>query len=144
MGAEMADRERVASDLRERIAASPFHSGLGLSVDDADRGRVVLSMQARADQLNLQGLVHGGVLATLADAAMGMAVRTAVEPGRRHVTIELAVRYLRAAQPGSLVGEGRTVKVGSQIAFADATIRDADGALLATASGTYSVTPERG
>ena len=44
---------------------------------------------AGPEHLNLQGLVHGGILATLADSAMGLAVRTVLEPGRRHVTVTL-------------------------------------------------------
>ena len=52
--------------------------------------------------LNLQGFAHGGVLATLADAAMGLSVRSALEPGRRHVTVELSVHYLRPVTRGTV------------------------------------------
>ena len=136
--------EQLLHDLRERVAASPFHTGMGLRVDAARAGEVTLSLEAREEQRNLGGLVHGGVLATLADMAMGLAVRSAIEPGRRHVTIELGIHYVRATRPGRIHGVGRVVRVGSQVAFASAEIRDISGRLLATASGTFSVTRERG
>ena len=134
----MAD-ERILEDLRARVAASPFHSGFGLSVEDASAGSVRLGWRAGPEHLNLQGLVHGGVLATLADVAMGLAVRTAIEPGRRHVTIELAIHYVRPAAQGDIEVLGRVIRVGSQIGFAEADVVQGER-LLARGSGTYSVT----
>ena len=129
----------ILEDLRDRVASSPFHLGFGMEVADATRGEVRLRWEARPDHLNLQGLIHGGVLATLADTAMGLAVRSAMRPGRRHVTVELGVHYLRPAKPGPLEAVGRAVRVGTQIAFAEADVHDAEGRLLARAKGTYSV-----
>ena len=137
------DDDAIAEALRERIAASAFHRGLGLEVEAASAGAVRLAMPARQDQLNLLGSVHGGVLATLADTAMGLAVRTAVGDGRRHTTIDMDVRFLRSAAPGRLVAEGTTIRVGSRIAVAEARISDAGGTEVARASGTYDVAPRR-
>jgi uncharacterized protein (TIGR00369 family) len=126
-------------DLRERVAASPFHAELGIDVVEAAEGRVRLAVETNDDQRNLLGTIHGGVLATLADTAMGFAVRTAIEPGRPHVTIEMTVRFLRPASSGTIEAVGTVVRAGAQIAFADADVLAADGTLLARASGTYSV-----
>lgn len=131
--------EEIEEDLRRRVGASPFHRGLGITVERASVGEVTLSLIARPDQLNLQGSVHGGVLATLADTAMGLAVRSAIEPGRRHVTIELGVHYLRPANAGPVEATGRAVRVGSQIAYAEADLSDGSGRLVARAAGTFSV-----
>ena len=135
----MSDEREILEDLRRRVAASPFHHGFGLQVVDASRGEVRLRWEARQEHLNLQGLIHGGVLATLADTAMGLAVRSAMRPGRRHVTIELGVHYLRPARPGALEAVGRAVRVGTQVAYAEADVHDPEGRLLARANGTYSV-----
>lgn len=129
----------ILQDLRDRIAGSAFHLGFGMEVTAAARGEVRLGWEARPDHLNLQGLIHGGVLATLADTAMGLAVRSAMQPGRRHVTVELGVHYLRPAKPGPLEAVGRAVRVGTQVAYAEADVLDGDGRLLARANGTYSV-----
>jgi uncharacterized protein (TIGR00369 family) len=137
------DDGAITEDLRRRIDASPFHAGFGITVEDARSGEVRLGWEARGEHRNLQGLVHGGVLATLVDIAMGLAVRTAVGPGRRHVTIELTVHYLRPTAPGRIEAVGTTLRVGSQIAFAEGSVVDASGRVLVRASGTYSVTTER-
>jgi uncharacterized protein (TIGR00369 family) len=137
------DDDAIAQDLRRRIAESPFHSGFGVTVEDAHRGEVRLGWQARPEHRNLQGLVHGGVLATLVDIAMGLAVRSVVGPARRHVTIDLTVHYLRPVAPGGIEAIGTTLRVGSQIAFAEGSVVDATGRTLVRASGTYSVTAER-
>jgi uncharacterized protein (TIGR00369 family) len=139
---EMETIDDVADDLRRRLAASPFHASLGLQVEEALRGQVRLAFVAKPEHRNLQGLVHGGVLATLGDIAMGLAVRTAIPPGRRHVTIEMTVHFLRPAEPGVVTATGRVVRVGSRIAFAEADVTDANDRLLARTSGTYSVLGE--
>jgi uncharacterized protein (TIGR00369 family) len=139
----MGTDDEIVEDLRGRIAASPFHTAFGVSVERARAGEVHLAWEARPEHRNLQGLVHGGVLATLVDIAMGLAVRSVVGPSRRHVTIDLSVQYLRAASPGRIEAVGTTLRVGSQIAFAEGSVIDASGRVLVRASGTYSVTAER-
>jgi len=138
----MDDDPRILADLRHRVAASPFHAGFGISVDEAAVGEVKLGWEARPDHRNLQGLVHGGILATLVDIAMGLAVRTVVGPTRRHVTIDLHVNYLRPARPGRLEALGNVVRVGTHVGFAEGSVMDAAGRLLIRASGTYSVTED--
>ena len=87
--------------------------------------------------------MHGGILATLADTAMGLAVRTVLEPGRRHVTVQLGIEFLSPGRPGTITARGRTVKIGTQLGFAEADVMNADGRLLARAHSTLSVTTEK-
>ena len=138
MGDRMSD---VATALRERLATSPFHSWLGVRVEDAGEGWVRVALDAQDEHINLQGLVHGGLLATLADTAMGLALRTALEPGRRHVTIAMHVQFLRPGRPGRVEASGRAVRVGRSVGHAEASLVDERGRELARAQGTYSVTP---
>lgn len=138
----MAERSNL-DDLRQRMAASPFHTWMGMTLVDAREGEVELTLRAEPHHLNLQGLLHGGVLAALADTATGLAVRTKLEAGRRHVTIQLGLQYLSAGGPGTITATGRARRVGRQIAFAEAEIHDATGRLLATAQATLAVMAER-
>jgi uncharacterized protein (TIGR00369 family) len=132
-GAEVLDA------LRERIAASPFHTWAGVEVVEATPGSVTVAMDVDDHHVNLQGLVHGGMLAILADTACGLAIRSAIEPGRLHVTTDLDVHFLSPAGPGRLLGRGTAVKVGRSLAFAEASIEDVEGKLLAKAQGRFSV-----
>jgi uncharacterized protein (TIGR00369 family) len=133
----------LADDLRELLDASSFYRWSGIEVVRAEPGAVTLGLELADHHRNVQGFAHGGVLATLADAAMGLSVRTAMEPGRRHVTVEMGVHYLRPVTAGSVTAAGRAIRVGREIAYAEAVVADATGRDLARASGTYSVTTGR-
>ena len=129
----------VLESLRARIAASPFHTWAGVEVVAAEPGSVTVAMDVDQHHVNLQGLVHGGMLAILADTACGLAIRSAIEPGRLHVTTDLDVHFLSPAGPGRLLGRGTAVKIGRSLAFAEASIENAEGKLLAKAQGRFSV-----
>jgi uncharacterized protein (TIGR00369 family) len=127
-------------DLAALVEGSSFYRWSGMRVVAAERAAVTVALDLGEQHANLQGFAHGGVLATIADAAMGLSVRSALEPGRRHVTIELGVHYLRAVRTGTITAAGRAVRVGRDVAYAEAAITGARGTDLARASGTYSVT----
>jgi uncharacterized protein (TIGR00369 family) len=130
--------------LRALVAEAPFYRWNQIEVSAAQAGSVTLTLELQEHHLNVQGLVHGGVLATLADAAMGLSIRSSLEPGRRHVTIEMGMHYLRPATGGGIVAIGHAVRVGREIAYAEADVTDAAGRALGRASGTYSVTRAAG
>lgn len=138
------DEHQIEADLRDRVARSAFHSWMGMELVGATPGRVEVALEAADHHLNLQGLLHGGVIATLADTATGLAVRSMVPAGRRHVTIQLDVHYLLPGRPGRITAVGITVRVGSQIAYAEADIRDGAERLLARATATVAVMTDRG
>ena len=140
----MDNDHEIEDDLRARVARSAFHSWMGMELVRATAGHVEIAMEATDHHLNLQGSLHGGVIATLADTASGLAVRSMVPAGRRHVTIQLDVRYLTPGRPGRITAVGTTVRVGSQIAYAEADIRDGTDRLLARASATVAVMADRG
>jgi uncharacterized protein (TIGR00369 family) len=127
-------------DLAVLVERSPFYRWSGMRVTHVEPGSVSVSLELGEHHANLQGFAHGGILATLADAAMGLSVRSTMEPGRRHVTIELGVHYLRPVRTGTVTATGTAVRVGRDVAYAEAAIADERGTELARASGTYSVT----
>ena len=133
--------ETRAEEIRARMATSPFHTWMGMRVLEVRSGEVDLELEAADHHVNLQGQVHGGVLATLADTAAGLAVRSMLPAGARHVTVNLDVQYVRAAGTGRLVAHGRCTRAGRSIAFATADVTDPDGGLLARAQATVAVSP---
>jgi uncharacterized protein (TIGR00369 family) len=134
----------IERELAERVRRSAFHAWAGLELVRAAPGEVEIALDATAHHLNLQGLLHGGMIATLADTATGLAVRSMVPEGRRHVTIQLDVHYLSPGRPGRVTAVGRTVRVGTQIAYAEADVTDERGRLLARAMATVAVMMDRG
>jgi uncharacterized protein (TIGR00369 family) len=138
------DQHDIEADLASRVTSSAFHSWMGMELVRAEPGRVEIALEATDHHLNLQGLLHGGVIATLADTATGLAVRTMVPAGRRHVTVQLDVHYLRPGAPGRVTAVGTTVRVGTSIGYAEADVLDARGRLLARATATVAVMADHG
>jgi uncharacterized protein (TIGR00369 family) len=115
---------------------------LGLvCVDKSVPGRTV--WQAKADErfLNPAGIVQGGFLAAMLDSAMGASAVTMVAD--RRVTVantEMKVSFIRAAKVHDILTCVATVlKPGRVISFLEATIRDSEDQLIATASSTYLI-----
>ena len=135
----MVEGEDLIHALRKRLADSEFHTWAGMEVVEASAGEVTVAMDVWDRHVNLQGRVHGGMLAILADTACGLSIRSAMEPGRLHVTTDLDIHYLAPARPGWLLGRGKAIKVGRSLAFAEASIEDDEGRLLARAQSRFSV-----
>ncbi len=105
---------------------------------------VVIGLWAGPAHVNSRGLVHGGLIAALADNAMGLscAVRIGSEGGAL-VTVSLTLDYLGSAEQGQWLSfETEYVKTGGTLCFAQAFVR-ADGAECARASATFRVVAKR-
>ena len=129
-------------DIANRMARSAFHSWAGIDLVRAEPGEVEVALRAEDHHVNLLGTVHGGMLATVADTAMGLAMRTRAEPGSTYVTAQLDLHYLVPGRPGRIVGIGRAVKSGRQTGYGEADVLEG-GRLLARASATFIVVRER-
>jgi uncharacterized protein (TIGR00369 family) len=113
--------------------------------------RLVLGLWLRTPHTNTRGAAHGGLLAALADKAMGLSCARAMGLGPKHasepaqfVTVSLAIDYLETARLGEwLVIDTNFVKAGRTLAFAGADI-SAGGRMVARAHATFKAMPARG
>jgi len=113
-----------------------FTGSIGLEVVRADEGdEAEAALDAGDDHLNRHGTVHGGVVATLVDSAMGAAV--AME-GVAPVTVGLTVTYLEPARPGRLTARARVRRRGSRITVVEAEVTDPDDQAVAHAVATFT------
>ncbi len=83
-------------------------------------------------------IVHGGMVTTLLDTAMGGACWSVLEDGESFLTADLRAEFLRSARPGTLRAEGRVVQRNRRVAFCSADLHQ-DGTLLATARCTQII-----
>jgi uncharacterized protein (TIGR00369 family) len=83
--------------------------------------------------------VHGGMVTTLLDTAMGGACWSVLEETESFLTADLHVEFLRATRPGVLRAEGLVVQRNRRVAFCSAELYDADGELLASARCTQII-----
>jgi uncharacterized protein (TIGR00369 family) len=111
---------------------------IGFTLEQVDNGQVTLAMQPQEYHFNPLDAVHGGIIATLLDSAMGLAVHSTMSAGRSYTTLEIKVNYLRAvtADTGLVQAIGRIVHRGRQTAMAEASLTDAAGRLYAQANTT--------
>lgn len=139
----MEERVDRLEEVRERFARSAFHTGfVGMRLDHVGAGEVRVSLDLEPRHLNLTGQTHGGMIATLADTATGLAYRTILEPGTTSLTSTLNVTFLRPGRTGSVTATGRVLKRGTRFGYAEADVADADGRILARASATFTIIPE--
>ena len=123
-------------------SSPPFYEHLGLQLDTLADGRSALRLPYQPHFGNSRGEVHGGAVATLADAAMSQAVRSTVELGAAVATISLTLNYLAPAR-GELACNGAVVRGGRSVVFAEAEVIDERGKCVCRASATYRLLPQK-
>ncbi len=80
---------------------------LGMQLDSIEKGRAVFSLEPAEYHYNPIGVVHGGIIATMLDSAVGCAVHASLPAGVAYTTLEIKVNYLRATRPDGSVPRGR-------------------------------------
>ncbi|HET9227687.1 MAG TPA: PaaI family thioesterase [Thermoanaerobaculia bacterium] len=117
---------------------APVAKLLGFQLTGFENGVARIEMEADNRHHNPMGIVHGGVLCDLADAAMGVAFAGALEEGECFVTLQLSASYVRSIREGRLVATGRVVQKGRSAGHAEAEVFAA-GRLIARFSSTCLV-----
>lgn len=130
--------------LRAFIAAGQ-RPGIAVSLDfdlvEVDEGFAVFAGIPGAHAYNPMGVVHGGYSAALLDSACGCAVHSRLDATQSYTTLELKVAYHKAMteETGLVRAEGRVRTIGRRVAFAEASLIDAQGRLYASATSTLLV-----
>ncbi len=135
-----SDVEARLAHVREFAQTSPYYQAMGMSLAEVEEGRIVLRVSIQPSHLNADGILHGGVLPAVADGAMGNALRTLHGAECQVLTVEISLQYLRPVRGGALLAEGRVVRSGRRISFAEVEMRDdASGKPVARASGVFVI-----
>lgn len=140
---------KVALDrMREIFAAGlPAQHGDGVTVESVDEGLCTLRLPVRADMVRPGGTLSGPSIMGLADAAMWVAVMSAAGEIELAVTTSFNINFMRKPPMADIVADAAILKFGKRLAvvevgvFAASDTERAD--LLAHATGTYSIPPER-
>jgi uncharacterized protein (TIGR00369 family) len=142
LGSGLSGLEFIRALADGTIPPPPIALLLNMWPAKVERGLVVFSCDPDESVYNPIGLVHGGLLATLADSAAGCAVHTTLEAGAGYSSIDLSVRFLRPVtlDSGTLTATGRVIKPGRRVATATAEVTDARGALVAAATSSCLIT----
>jgi len=125
-------------------AGSRAWAWLGLRLVETGESTAVVEMTATEDMANHSGFVHGGMISTLADSAMGRSVRTLDPPVGRSMSFDLKLNFINAAKIGeTLRATGHVIHAGRRTVVAECRVEGKDGRLVATASATFAVTRDK-
>lgn len=121
-------------------ADRPFvnHVGVEIAEHRAGYSRCVLTIDPV--HFNSSGIVHGGVLFTLADTGMGAALFAALAPDQAGATVEIKINYFRPVTQGELECVSTLIHQGRSVANIESKLR-VDGQLVAKANGTFAIFP---
>ena len=136
----LAEQVRQAErELARRLRKTDVLRFLGIRLVAAEPRRVVLSFRAREHHLQAHRVVHGGVMATLADTAGGLATYMSIPPGTRVATVEMKINFLEAVEKGTVTAEARVIRCGRNFSVVDCDVRDETERLVAKALMTFAI-----
>lgn len=116
----------------------PFADLVGFSVTERTEKHCVTELSLEKKHLNPNGVVHGGVLYTLADTGMGGALMAALPEGHYCATIEIKIAYFRPAKEGTVRCITELVHLGRRTASLESRL-ELEGKTLARAYGTFMI-----
>lgn len=117
---------------------NPFRTLIGAKVLEAGHGHCLVLMPGNETTLNQAGVVHGGAVCTLADAAMSTALRSALKPGDTAATIEMKVNFIAPGR-GDLLAAADLLHQGGTTAVTEVEIRNTEQQLVAKGLATFHV-----
>lgn len=148
IGAEVARSSSGVDFVRKimngEVPPPPIMDLIGFRLVKVEPGEVSFEFEPGEVHYNPMGGVHGGVISTLLDSAMGLAVLSRLPPGSRFSSLEIKVNFVRGIteQTGALVAEGKVIHPGATIATAESRLVDRQGKLYAHGSSTCIILRE--
>lgn len=108
------------------IACAPFEEYLGMEIEEAKDGRAVLSMPFKVKLAQGVGLMHGGAIASLADTAVAMAIKSILPEGSDFVTVDLHLKFLAAVREGVVRAVARAIPKDERKIVGEAEVFNGD------------------
>jgi uncharacterized protein (TIGR00369 family) len=112
----------------------PVTQLIGVKLVDYQHGSAQLILEAGPQHHNPMGIVHGGILCDLADAAMGVAMASVLDEDETFSTIELDIHFFRRVRESLLSAFAKVVQRTSRIGYLETSIEDEQGRLIARAT----------
>ena len=120
--------------IRKALESTPIANLLGFTLSEASHGTAVGSLQTGPQHANPMGTLHGGVLCDLADATMGMAFASTLEPEESFTTLDLHITFFRPVWNALLRSEARVIHRGKTTGYIECDVQDENGKQVAKAS----------
>jgi uncharacterized protein (TIGR00369 family) len=139
MGRKLTKEEKRATELvRRRMRESKSSELLGFDVERVQEGRAIFHLDVHSGHKQIHGVVHGGILAALADTTAAIAAYTVVPRGVELATLELKINYLEPVPGGRVKADARVLRGGRNFIVTECEIFNESGSLAAKALLTFS------
>jgi uncharacterized protein (TIGR00369 family) len=133
--------EAIRGLITGEMELPPAGQTLGMKVVEVEEGTVTVEMPVDERFSNRSGALQGGIIAAVADAAMGISLGATEEVEESHVTLEFKVNFVRPGGPerSPLRATGRVLYRGRSFAHTDCDVLGSDGELVAKATGSWII-----
>jgi len=112
--------QQLFNYLQKSIKETAYYKLLGIELQLLAPGYAEIRVVSGPQHTNPMGLIHGGLITSIVDAAMGNAIRSL---GIMGVTVDLSAAFTAAARVGdTIVARGKVLKTGKSMIFAEATV----------------------
>lgn len=118
------------------LPTAPLADLLGMRPVSYQVGEVILEYEMKVDHTNPLGTLQGGVICSVADAAMGSSYLSTLSEGEYYTTLELKTNFLKAVRHGKLRFVGKVIKRSSTIGLTQCEVFDENENLVAFATST--------
>ena len=128
------------AELNRIINCMPFNGLLGMRAVRTHKDGITIECPLRPELLTFAGVLHGGVTATMADAAVGIALWNHFEGSRKHTTVEMKLNYLAPVVPergAKIVARARIVRIGQHLCIGQVDMHDGRRRRVGIALVTY-------
>lgn len=132
------EEKRVTELVRQRMKESRATELLGFDVESVHDGRAIFRLDVRPSHKQIHGVVHGGILAALADTTAAIAAYTTVPKGVELATLELKINYMEPVPGGRVKADARVLRAGRNFIVTECEIFNESGSLAAKALLTFS------
>jgi uncharacterized protein (TIGR00369 family) len=112
---------------------------LGMDIEQGAPGISTARLEAGEAHRNPHGTVHGAVLFTMVDTAMGGATMSVLDEGKLCASIDVHLRFLKPVFGGALEATAEVVRAGKRVVHLEARVRNGDGEVVAMATGAFAV-----
>jgi uncharacterized protein (TIGR00369 family) len=121
------------------VNTSPYPKHLRMQLASISVDQALVKLNTEQCHLQPFGIVHGGVLATLIDTATFWSVFLRLPEDAGLVNIDLKLNYLKSISTGLMTAQGRCIRAGRTINYAEASVKDKEGNLIAHGTSTLMV-----
>lgn len=132
------EEKRVTEIVRQRMKESKSTELLGFEVESVHKGRAIFRLDVHPRHKQIHGVVHGGILAALADTTAAIAAYSVIPKGTELATLELTINYLEPVPGGRVKADGRVLRAGRNFIVTECNIYNEDGSLAAKALLTFA------